>query len=109
MISLFTDTETVLLEMLLFTVCTVGDQGHYISDNLLFRAAVDNITHGLVGFISWALVIRLTSFNVAQILQCSVCMVLAMAVDVDHFLAAKSFKLQVKMLTNFYLHFYLIV
>ncbi|GAB1606217.1 transmembrane protein 267-like [Argonauta hians] len=145
-----------IYNVLLVVTCVIGDYlpqlghiGAYINTHLVLKAAIDNFTHGLIGFISWAIVVDLdllaninnttttaytatsstttttittastitySAFNsplalflpqhgsvstrtriAAQqrnLVACLVCMVIAMAVDVDHFLMARSFSLQ---------------
>ncbi|CAI9742988.1 Hypothetical predicted protein [Octopus vulgaris] len=113
--------------VLLVLTCLIGDHlprmnhvGPYINRHLLLRVAIDNFTHGIIGFLSWAIVLDLdlldTDSNTPPVmfhpssgfvptrslmdaqqrnlLACLFCMLLAMSVDVDHFLAARSFSLQ---------------
>ncbi|OWF50613.1 transmembrane protein 267-like [Mizuhopecten yessoensis] len=96
--STFIDVNTILYEFLLYAVLSVGDfllAREY--ENLHFRIFTDSLTHGLVGFFSWAIVIDLrppTSDQwVKGFVQCIICMGLAMLVDVDHVIAARSINL----------------
>ena len=61
---------------------------------------VDSLTHGLVGGFSWAVVTDV-QVDRQRVIECIVCLGLAMSVDVDHFIAAKSFHL--KVLTSLFL------
>ncbi|KAK6185482.1 hypothetical protein SNE40_007704 [Patella caerulea] len=47
------------------------------------------MTHGIVGFFSWAIVINF-NFKGNQILSLLLCFFLALGVDLDHFIEAKS-------------------
>ena len=61
-----------------------------------YRAAVDNFTHGLVGLLSWAIVIgAVPPINCWQLGEIILCGVLSSILDADHFIAAKSIYLQV--------------
>ena len=90
---------------MLVSTCIIGDLllgVVQIKSSHLLRAAVDNGTHGLVGLLSWAIVVNPTLIPVLELLkepllwEVVLCGVLSSLVDLDHFLAAKSFKLQVK-------------
>lgn len=100
-----TNTLTVVrlfvFEAFLFIVCVLGD--YFISNansilglgTQLSRVLVDSFTHGFVGFLSWAIIIDFSMFGM-DMLECSGCMVLAMLVDTDHFIAARSLQLKVR-------------
>ncbi|KAJ7393776.1 hypothetical protein OS493_003435 [Desmophyllum pertusum] len=56
------------------------------------RAVVDNAAHGIIAFISWCIVSEIqTRKNLIDGIMCGF---IACAIDVDHFIAAKSFNLQ---------------
>jgi hypothetical protein len=61
------------------------------------RAFVDNITHGAIGLLSWHIVTAhlgdlSLSMHVCQVVFCGL---IASAVDLDHFAAARSLRIQV--------------
>ena len=58
------------------------------------RALVDNTAHGLIAFVSWCVVSEIQTRK--DVLESILCGLIACAIDVDHFLAAKSFRLQVR-------------
>ena len=59
------------------------------------RALVDSFTHGFVGYLSWAIIIDFSMFGM-DMLECSGCMMLAMLVDTDHFIATRSLQMKVR-------------
>jgi hypothetical protein len=60
-----------------------------ILNETLVRALLDNIIHGLIGFVSWS-IITYPNLNYFELV---VCWLLASIIDVDHFLSAKSLRL----------------
>ena len=88
--------KTVACEVVLLFICLLGDHllMHPVAKQHIVRALTDSLTHGLVGGVSWALVTDV-HLNRQRIMEWFLCMGLAMAVDVDHFIAAKSFHLKV--------------
>ncbi|XP_053388142.1 transmembrane protein 267-like [Mercenaria mercenaria] len=87
--------NTVFLEILLLIVCYLGDTllQHPVVKQQFVVALTDSLTHGIVGGISWAIVCDL-KFKKQECLECILCLVLAMLVDTDHFLSARSFSLK---------------
>ena len=78
----------VNLLLLLFT-CVFGDYLTFVLNHKisLIKALSDSLTHGAIGFLCW--------FHVENSLKNSIlCGLLAMFVDIDHFIEAKSFKLE---------------
>lgn len=61
----------------------------------LWRALVDNATHGAVGALSWA-VVELPGLQINKWLLCVLCGLLSSCIDLDHFWQAKSLYLHVK-------------
>jgi hypothetical protein len=59
------------------------------------RALVDSFTHGFVGYLSWAIIIDFSMFGM-DMLECSGCMMLAMSVDTDQFIATRSLQMKVR-------------
>lgn len=64
-------------------------QGEYAT---YIGALVDNAAHGIIAFFSWCIVCEIHVRR--DLIDGVLCGVIACAVDIDHFIAAKSFKLQ---------------
>ena len=58
------------------------------------RALVDNSAHGLIAFVSWCVVSEIQTRK--DLLDAILCGLIACVIDVDHFIAAKSCRLQVR-------------
>ena len=88
--------KQLILEIGILLICLLGDHllSSPVSKQPIVRAMVDSLTHGLVGGLSWAVVTDIR-MDRQRIIECIVCLGLAMAVDVDHFIAAKSFHFKV--------------
>ncbi|KAL3885396.1 hypothetical protein ACJMK2_025459 [Sinanodonta woodiana] len=85
-----------MLELLLLITCLSGDHIMTLSNvkkSIWAAALVDNTTHGVVGSLSWAIVIDIDR-DPRKIVACLICFLVSMAVDADHFIAAKSLKLK---------------
>ena len=62
----------------------------------LFRVMTDNLTHGLVGGWCWAVACLLAGWSGrCNVVETFLCFAMASAVDVDHFIAARSIFLKV--------------
>ena len=72
----------------------------YVISWPLLRAAVDNLTHGLVGVACWTAVVVGRTTVRKQLLGGLLAGALAMFLDVDHFIMAKSFELKVTMVSS---------
>ena len=64
------------------------------SKKSLSRALTDNVSHGVIGAMSWLTIVGLKTRK--DILEGVICGLMASAVDVDHFIAARSLKIKVK-------------
>lgn len=87
------------LGTIIFTVVvsTLGDKvvaHEYLGNFLWLRAAADNVTHGLVGLICWMAACGPRCFP-ASLREGILCGFIACALDVDHFVAAGSVKIEV--------------
>ncbi|XP_035213979.1 transmembrane protein 267-like isoform X2 [Stegodyphus dumicola] len=88
--------KQIVLFILLWMFSRIGDYVFYhdkVQKIAILLAVVDNLTHICLGAISWLIVIsfeNFTSEKITYILMCAFC---AGAIDIDHFLAAKSFSL----------------
>ena len=63
-----------------------------IDNSDILRAFFDNLAHGGVAFLSW---LAVTGINKRRFAESVICGVLACAVDLDHFVMAKSYSLKV--------------
>lgn len=77
----------------------------YVGDRLLqdksevIRALSDNFTHATVGGLTWSLILILSKKSIFNNISSVVlCFLIASFVDVDHFLAAGSWKLHVSII-----------
>ena len=73
----------------------------------VFRAVVDNTAHGVIAFVSWCVVSEIRTRK--DLMDGILCGFIACAIDVDHFIAAKSFKLQVRRSLDLSVHVYVAV
>jgi hypothetical protein len=79
-------------------VALLGD--HVVAHNTLsedVRAVADNLTHGAIGLLTWHIVtahLADLSFT-ARLSEVILCGLLSSAIDLDHFAAARSFRIQV--------------
>lgn len=78
--------------VLITVICLIGDILLRKTREPLQRAIFDNLTHGLVGFLTAQII-----FGWMRYRWMIGCAVLACAIDVDHFIKARSFKLSVSL------------
>lgn len=81
--------------ILLPILCIFFDEAlkiSWINSNHIFRALVDNSGHGAIAFLSWLAVAGMDKRGLAESIFCGV---MACAIDVDHFVMAKSYSLKV--------------
>ncbi|XP_005111425.1 transmembrane protein 267 [Aplysia californica] len=91
---------TVAMCCAIVAVCGLGD--HLLvktysikQSSRLLRALIDNSSHALIGGLSWAVVEGPALFTGSRAwLHCVLCTAIASAVDVDHFLASGTFRLE---------------
>jgi uncharacterized membrane protein len=82
-----------LLSGLIVLTCIIGDKKlNSTNERQIVRAFYDNITHGLVGLFSAAI---LFTDDWERMCWAVICMILSSAIDVDHFILARSLKLSV--------------
>lgn len=76
-------------------ICSfVGDQGLKYGKAATARAIFDNVTHAIVGGLSWAVILNLSRRSLSQNFSSIVwCFCLSSFIDVDHFIAACSWRL----------------
>ena len=88
----------ILLSVLLVSVAVLGDHLLKIVTKNVHKAVVDSSTHGLIGFISWLIVVTALKRKVSiskRLLEAGFCGSVASIIDVDHFIYARSYKLEV--------------
>lgn len=81
------------LSAVIVLTCFIGDKKlHAVNKQQIFRALCDNVTHGLVGLFACA-----SAFmdNWDKMYMAIICMIISSAIDLDHFIAAKSLRLSV--------------
>jgi hypothetical protein len=80
-------------------VALLGD--YVVSQDILLKdvqAVADNLTHGAIGLLTWHIVtshLAELSFT-ARVSEVILCGLLASAIDLDHFAAARSLRIQVQ-------------
>lgn len=85
------------LTLLLAIVAITGDYIVSHSRLHIFQAIFDNVTHCVIGGLSWFLVcIICKRYNSYQtLLEVAVCALVSSLIDIDHFIVAKSIYLKV--------------
>lgn len=89
----------LIYELLIYIVCISGDNTYgfqLATDSFFLRSMLDSFTHGFIAFVCWAVVTDLT-FQRTKMFECCGCTIMAMLLDIDHFLAAGSLKLKVSL------------
>ena len=73
------------------------DRWKKVPHGVALRAVTDSLVHGVVGGWSWVNVILVLGeqFSSVRVLQIAACVAMATAIDVDHFVAAKSLSFKV--------------
>lgn len=93
---MFHQNFQIAVTLLIGIISITGDKLVEYEENLILRAVSDNLTHGLVAGLSWTLIVILSKESVAlNILNIVVCSVLSSLIDLDHFIEAHSWKLNV--------------
>lgn len=88
-----------LLTILLGGICITGDLLVELSSHSkLLKAICDNITHACVGFVTTLIILfelekRISSTEKFWMLF--ICLIISSLIDIDHFIAARSWKLTV--------------
>lgn len=73
----------------------------FIMKNDVLRSIVDNTGHGIIAFVSWSAVTGVSDTKRRDVAEMVLCGIIACAIDLDHFVAAKSFKLKVIRLVQY--------
>ncbi|XP_076245409.1 transmembrane protein 267 [Calliopsis andreniformis] len=76
-------------------ICSyIGDQGLEHSKSAVRRAIFDNVTHAIVGGLTWTVILNLSKKSLAQNFSSVLwCFFLSSFIDADHFIEAWSWKL----------------
>ncbi|XP_046433750.1 transmembrane protein 267 [Neodiprion fabricii] len=94
----FLRAETVvriLLTILIGGTSRIGDVLLYRLSSLELRAVSDNLTHAIVGGLSWSLIVALSGKSIVRnAFGIALCFVISSLIDLDHFLLAKSWRLR---------------
>ena len=96
----FLTPMTAFTDVMVVLACLTGDlmlQEPDVARNALVRAFTDSATHGFVAALSW-IVVEGVSCQWETVRNIFLCGALGMAIDVDHFLLAKSVRLKVGIL-----------
>lgn len=93
----------VISPFLIGIISITGDTIIKNSDDIVIRAISDNLTHGLVAGISWLLIIVINQHSIIKnIPSIALCTAMSSFIDVDHFIEARSWRLNVKFSFNKY-------
>lgn len=82
------------LSAIIAVTCVVGDKKLQTSREQLSKSLWDNATHALVGFFT-AIIVLTDQSDRLQL--AAVCLIMSSVIDVDHLIAARSFKLAVSL------------
>lgn len=75
------------------------DRWRRLQHGMALRAIADNLAHGLVGGWCWAntvLLMREGEASLGRVVQVLLCVLMASAVDLDHFVEARSLSFQAR-------------
>ena len=90
--------RSVLACAVLFASCCFIDfvflPSRFVRAEYRFHAIADNAAHGAVALLSWILVSGVQSCE--DLRNAVICGFMACAIDLDHFIAAKSFSIKVR-------------
>ncbi|XP_066999453.2 uncharacterized protein [Anabrus simplex] len=84
-----------LLTLSLYGFLTIGDWFHGRNIDLTLKALVDNVTHCVIGLITWVIAILGSErIGISHCFEVLLCGIFSSMIDVDHFIAAGSLKLK---------------
>jgi hypothetical protein len=87
---------SVFLTSLIGIVSFLGDKGLQNGKSEILRAISDNLTHAVVGGITWTLVIVLLKQSLIEnVKNIVICFFMSSLIDVDHFITAGSWNINV--------------
>lgn len=91
----------IVISLLLCATCFIGDYFvQSIKTSRFLKALCDNLTHGLIGTLAAVILINGNGFKAKlneneHIFIIVGCFIVSSIIDIDHFIAAKSFNLKV--------------
>lgn len=89
--------------ILLGLVAVIGDYIVLHSKIHIFQAVFDNATHAIIAGLSWFLVcICCRKYNYTGLIEVAISAICASLIDLDHFIVARSFHLEVQKLTIYH-------
>ncbi|XP_046670041.1 transmembrane protein 267 [Homalodisca vitripennis] len=87
-----------LITIFLASICLVSDSVLSVTNNIVIKALVDSSTHGVAAVLSWLIVVlkchNKSTMIINSVFELFLCGLMASAIDIDHFIMAKSFKLK---------------
>lgn len=99
----------MLLSVCLGVTCLIGDNlVERFSNFAIFKAICDNFTHGLIGFLSAFLIVSELRDHVLwneRSLLIAACTIVSSLIDIDHFIAARSWNLSVGIKKDIFIHY----
>lgn len=98
MIALRNLAVNFLVSLGICATCVIGDKLVELSRNAVLKAICDNLTHGIVGFLSAILLVinfKEKLLHKESYCLAVLCLLISCLIDVDHFIAAKSMRLMV--------------
>ena len=87
--------------VLLPLTCIAFDEAlkvSFINKSAVLRSVVDNSGHGTIAFVSWCAVTGVEVNKRKDIIEMVLCAIIACAIDLDHFIAARSYSLKARWL-----------
>ncbi|KAF2892997.1 hypothetical protein ILUMI_13173 [Ignelater luminosus] len=86
----------IYLVTLLILVAIIGDYVVQYSKLHIYKAFFDNITHAIIGGLSWLIVCLYfkNRYPLHTLFEIALCTITASFIDLDHFIAARSFNLK---------------
>ena len=83
--------ETFICIISILATCYLGDYIVFTAlsgQETIIKALADSTIHGLVGFFSWLIIQKYPIYNAV------ICAIIAMLIDIDHFIHAQSFNIE---------------
>ncbi|EEB13699.1 conserved hypothetical protein [Pediculus humanus corporis] len=90
------DKKKIFLSLSIAMLALVGDKNSENQNNRLVAAICDNSTHGLIGAFTWIgmFISKTSNPSIGFIAEILLCGMFSSLMDLDHFVAAKSFYLR---------------
>lgn len=101
---------TIVYSFCLFGTCLLGDNLlEFPNNSRLKKAIIDNGTHALVGLFSGLFITTFFEGKILSIhmkLAVATCVIVSSLIDLDHFIAAKSFRLKVSFIVYLIIQYF---